>query len=189
MANGMTANVKALAGAPPADQEGLERERFDVRHIMRLQAEGKPFVTHFKDADLMKAPSSDEWCTASRLMLKYLHRMKSDTERELQTRLKTMPLDEALDNDQLVHYWDTDRRDFEAMACDWFAYADSHQSESGGFPTPAYYLLTHRPPVPFDFQRSRLWMLGWRLINHIVEGKDWPFSDCGLSQLQPKRAA
>jgi hypothetical protein len=185
----MATNVKELAGLPPTEEDELERQRFDVRHIMGLQAEGKSFVTHFKDAELMKAPPSEEWCAACRLMLKYLRRMQSDAERELHARLKTMPLNEALDNGRLVHYWGADRSDFEAIVCDWFAYANSHRSESGGFPTPACYLLTHRPPVPFDFQRSRLWGLGWKLINHIVDGKDWPFSDCGLNQFQPKRAA
>jgi hypothetical protein len=185
----MATNIEVLAEAPPADREELERQRFDVRHIMRLQVEGSTFVTHFKDEELMKSLSSDERSPAGKLMLKHLHAMQRDAERELQSRLRAMPLNEALDHEGLVHYWGADRRDFETMACDWYAFAKRRRSDAQGFPTPAYYLLTHRPPVPFDFERSRLWELGPKLVNHIVEGRVLDLSKAGLNQLQSKLAA
>jgi hypothetical protein len=181
-------NESSLRSAPDLE---LERQCYDVLHAMRLRDEGKLFKKHFDNAeDLVKHhEAGKEAPLANRMMRKYLERMKRDAEKEIAERFRTLPLDKALDNDDLLYWWGANNDDLSTMIMDWFNHAYSKKSAGKPIPTPAYYLLQYRPPVAFDFEKSRLGTLGWMLIRRIVDGKEWPFSDCGLKEIQSKRAA
>jgi hypothetical protein len=160
-----------LAAQPDEDLE-IERQCYDVRHIMRLRDQGKPYQTHLTDRGLLKAPPN-EFCPATKTMRAYLACMKRDVERELEARLKTMPLAQALDHEEVFWWWGIDGDGLFGMAIDWFAHVHRFDDSGEPFVTPASWLLKWRPPVPFDFRKSTLSSMSG-LIKHLVDEKDWP---------------
>jgi hypothetical protein len=180
----------ASAACAPQSEADLEIERqcYDVRHIMRLRDEGKPYKTHLDDRRLLKS-SSGEWSMASTLMRRYLGEMKRDVERELERRLSTMPFDQALNNKKMFWWWGIGGQGLLQFVYDWYAQVHSFNDKSEPFIAPASWLLKWRPPVPFDFGKSPLSTLRYKLIEHLVEGKDWPPVAAASNLPDQKRAA
>jgi len=190
MATSKKTTLPAMAGSGPSPRNAeLERQCYDVLHVMRMRDEGKPFKTHFDNADGMQAADADHYAPRLALALEYLKRMQEGVKTALVTRLNTTPMEEALQDQSLRYYWGSDEDALERKAMAWFRHAGEKSRAGQTIPTVAFYLMQYDPPLPFDFEASRLWSLPYSLTGTVVDGPDWPFHEGRLKRFQLKRAA
>lgn len=149
----------------------IERQTFDVRHLIRVEREGKPFRQHLDSTEGLDVRGRVLFSPIGAIMFGYLDEMRVQAKREIAHRLATMPITEALANEDLLYWWGTHAEHLYRIVGQWYEHAQTCRRKGDPIPTPAYWLLKNKPPFSFRDGEDVLKGVQAILANFIVEGE------------------
>ena len=172
-----------------------ERQEFDVRHLMRLQREGKPFRKHLNEDEkdlvgVKQIAPRVEFSPRGRLMFHYLDEMRLQAKAGIAAALEEAPIVEALEREDLFYWWGAREHDLVRMVRAWGEHARACKAKGEPIPTPAYWLLMNQPPRRFGEAKAILEGTQKILVTFIVgaeEGLDIYLTDWGTATLRGRR--
>lgn len=180
--------MHAAALTPMEQRVEDERQTFDVRHLMQLQREGKPFRKFLDDTDDLIGAQGDmpvkawaayrgpiprlKFSPRGRLMFHYLEEMRRQARAGIAAALAEAPIVEALEREDLLYWWGACERDLLCMVGAWGEHARDCKAKGEPIPTPAYWLLTHRPPHRIEDPKAILEGVQQILVTFIVGTDD-----------------
>lgn len=173
---------------PMEQRVELERQEYDARHLMRLDREGKSFKHYLDDTDGLDIVGMARFSPRGLLMFQYLDQARKEAKAAIAKRLESLPIRQALDNDDVNYLWGVYEDRLSCIVDDWHRHAQECRRAGEPVPTPAYWLSKNRPPSPFNGAEGVLAALKSILPSFIVDGHPWAFTDNGLKEFQPKRA-
>jgi hypothetical protein len=179
------ASAMQAAGLTPMEQRVEdERQEFDVRYLMQLQREGKPFRKYLDDdSDIIGADADmpvKAWAAyrgfiprlklspRGRLMFHYLEEMQRQARAGIAAALEEAPIVEALEREDLLYWWGASERDLLCMVGAWGEHARDCKAKGEPIPTPAYWLLTQRRPSRIEDPKAILEGVQQILVAFIV---------------------
>ena len=161
-----------------------ERQTFDVRRLMQLEAEGKPFLQHLDNSAGLGVLGKALFSPRGLMMFRYLEQMQFGAKDNIRTALVRAPLLEALADAELVYWWGYREQELVRLVNEWNEHARTCEAKGEPIPTPAYWLLKNKPPTPFKKAKAILEGVQHILANFVVDGQSFHFSGYGKEALQ-----